>query len=297
MLGTEDRQLPEDIEEHSSDVSDPLIPHTAHPQTKSRSLQRTLTASNPKNMWTSIGLASDVILLVGAVVMISMVGGHQRRAGGSYAWSRHLLLTTGILLLFITVAGIASTVSASLRVGKCSMLIKSVYLGQVVVVSLLFIFEILSIVLFFSFFGKLTSASSREIDVDFPVFSNFANCSWNACCSRTHVRERSYEKLICDESTTGFSSNTQLLQNLCSNLPHEHVNASKCVMGDGRVGWRQDLSAWIFREIMSWSWVVFTLIVMQLVAVAIYTCRWLSTRAHQGDISRQDKEGMPVTKK
>ena len=61
-------------------------------------------------------------------------------------------------------------------------------------------------------------------------------------------------------------------------MPHESANASKCVMGNGLVEWRQDLSSWIFREIMSWSWIVFTVIVLELVAVAIYSCRWVAVR-------------------
>ena len=246
--------------------------------------------------WLYAGLTTDFVLLVTAGIMLSSTMGNHHRAGGSYAWSQSLLLMAGIVLFVVAFAGIVGSIRPVIYSETASNAARKIFLAQIVIVVVLCVLEVLSLIMFFSFFGKLSNAPSSEIDTKFPIFSNFANCSWNACCRRTHVRERSYEKLVCNSASTGFSKDERSLSKLCANMPHEAANASKCVMGNGLIEWRQDLSSWIFREIMSWSWIVFTVIVLEFVAVAMYSCRWNAVR--EGDTGKKvvSSGGGPVNR-
>ena len=265
-----------DDPEEAATAADPFI---SPPPDAADAANAPLVPPPTPRTWVYAGLLMDLVLLGGAIGMMGATGGAHHRAGGSYAWSQSLLLATGVALLLVALGGTAG--SARILFGRPSRTLtttRRVFLAQLVVVAILSVLEVLSLLMFFSFFGKLSHAPSIEIDSKFPIFSNFANCSWNACCHRTHIRERSYEKLACAPESTGFSKDESSLSRLCANMPHESANASKCVMGNGLVEWRQDLSSWIFREIMSWSWIVFTVIVLELVAVAIYSCRWVAVR-------------------
>ena len=215
-------------------------------------------------VWVYAGLGADLCLLAAAISMGASAGSSHRRAGGAYAWSQTLLTLAGVSLSLVALGGLGG--SLRIIMGKPSGTLattRKVFLAQVITVAVLSLLEVRCLILVFSFNGRHSSSTdSSEIDVDFPMFSNFAHCSWNACCRRTHVRERSYEKPHARPGRQG-SAKTVALARLCANIAHSSSNASKCVMGDGLVEWRHDLSSWIFREIMSWSWIVFTIVVLE----------------------------------
>ena len=288
--------------EDAATASDPFIAPPPLAGAGVASSANTPPLQSNSRAWVYAGLGADMLLLVSGIGMISSGSSHKGRGGGSYAWSSTLLLVTGFALQLIALGGLAG--SARVLFGRPSRTLtttRKVFVAQVIVVAILSVLEVLSLLMFFSFLGKLSHAPSSEIDSKFPIFSNFANCSWNACCHRTHVRERSYEKLACTPGATGFSKDEASLSKLCANMPHETANASTCIMGDGLEKWRQDLSSCIFREIMSWAWIVFTIVVLELAAVAIYSCRWVTLRdqVHSDNTkakSQSAPDGGPVMK-
>jgi hypothetical protein len=222
------------------------------------------------------GLAIDVILFVLSIVILVNTGGSARKAGGAYAWAKTLLALTGVSLIIVALLGLTASVgaicaSASIALNRVS---KSVLLVQVITMVVVMLIQILALGLFFSFFGALQNSPSQTTDVKYPVFSNFANCTWNTCCAMTHVRERSFVKLDCNVQKTGVSD----LKAVCLNLPRQSSNASACVGGDGLVHFRKDLSSWIFAEVMSWSWIVATLLIFEAIAFFVYGLRWNSVR-------------------
>lgn len=203
--------------------------------------------------------------------MLLMTSGTPR-ASGAYAWAKTLVGITGITLVIASTVGAASSMLA-----VCHRMIKftsSLLFVQSIAIVLVVVLQILAMSLFFSFFGSLQSTDSRAVDAKYPVFSNFANCTWNTCCALTHVRERSFTKLYCSLEKTGVHD----LSEVCLNLPRESSNATACVGGDGLVEFRQDLSSWIFDEVMSWSWVAVTFIIVEVVSFVLYCLRWNSSK-------------------
>ena len=220
-------------------------------------IQKNLQTNNPTSTPTSgfiwAGLGIDVILFTCALIMLSNTGSSgMKRAGGAYAWAKTLLSLTGVSLTLVSVLGLVATVGtifmhSSLLIQKIS---RSILIAQVISIVVVVLVQILALCMFFSFFGALQSSPSTVADVKYPVFSNFANCTWNTCCALTHVRERSFVKLDCNLRKTGVADLTAV----CLNLPRESSNATACTGGvDGLVDFRVDVSTWIFSEVMSWS--------------------------------------------
>ena len=219
-----------------------------------------------------IGIATDVILFLAGIVMLSLTTGPVAKAGGAYAWAKTLVGLTGVSLVIVSALGVISSICA-----LCSCFTKSssyVLLGQVICLIVIILLKIISLGLFFSFFGSLQTSQSTVVDQKYPVFSNFANCTWNTCCAMTHVRERSFTKLDCNTHKTGVAS----LESVCLNLPRASSNATACVGGDGLVHFRRDLSTWIFAEVMSWSWIVATVLILEVASFCVYGLRWNSVR-------------------
>jgi hypothetical protein len=250
--------------------------NTAH----SANSTHTKKNSNESKTFVWIGVATDVLLFVCGFIMLFMTSGTSAKAGGAYAWAKTLVGLTGTTLVVFSIVGVISSLLAvchrMIKLISTALLIQSISIVGVIVL------QILALSLFFSFFGSLQSADSRAVDAKYPVFSNFANCTWNTCCALTHVRERSFTKLDCSLDKTGVHD----LSAVCMNLPRESSNATACVGGDGLVEFRQDLSGWIFGEVMSWSWIVVTLVIVEVVSFVVYCLRWNSVRNFSSEIDR-----------
>jgi hypothetical protein len=218
------------------------------------------------------GLAIDCTLFIFSIIILANTGGSSRKAGGAYAWAKTLLSLTGVSLIIVSLLGLAASVGAICSTTSVFLknISKSVLLVQVISIIVVILVQIFALSLFFSFFGSLQNSSSSVVDRKYPVFSNFANCTWNTCCAMTHVRERSFIKLNCNETKAGVAD----LTSVCLNLPRESSNATACVGGDGLIGFRKDVSSWIFSEVMSWSWIVALVLIFETAAIFIYGFRW-----------------------
>ena len=171
--------------------------------------------------------------------MLSLTTGPAAKAGGAYAWAKTLVGFTGAGLVILSSIGTTASFGAI-----CKCLTKqsaAALMGQLISLIAIILLQVLALGLFFSFFGSLQTSHSQVIDQKYPIFSNFANCTWNTCCAMTHVRERSFTKLECDTHKTGVAS----LESVCLNLPRESSNATACVGGDGLRHFRVDLSTWV----------------------------------------------------
>ncbi len=216
-----------------------------------------------------VAFATDCVLVVSAVVMIAFSG----EAGGSgAAGAMKLVARLGVSLLVLSLVGIGVTVGAATQ--SCGLLPHAMALGQVLAFVVLIILEIIAMILFFGFFSSVQNSSSQELDASYPTFANFANCTWNTCCLEVKVRERSFGRLDCDASQV----NPDGLAAVCQVMPRQQVNASACIEGHGLDKFRSDVGTWIFGAMMSWSWIVVVVMVLEVVAIVIYCCRWQKVR-------------------